>query len=69
MGAITLDPMLRSKLNGLNEPLEIRDEAGQAVGQFLPTHLYQQMMHRLAEAQCPYGAEELRNVLHNFEDE
>ena len=60
MGAITLDSALRSRLNGLNEPLEIRDEAGHAVGQFLPTALYQQMLHRLAEAQCPYSAEELR---------
>ncbi len=60
MGAIMLDPDLRAKLNGLNEPLELRDEAGQLVGQFLPTRLYQQMLHRLAESQCPYSAAELQ---------
>ena len=60
MSTITLDPILRSRVNGLDEPVEIRDEAGQVVGQFLPTRLYQQMLHRLAEARCPYSSAELQ---------
>ena len=36
MSKITLDATLRSKLNGLNESLEICDETGETVGHFLP---------------------------------
>src|ERR1700681_4766991 len=34
MSRVVLDPQLRSKLNGLNEQLEICDEAGKTLGHF-----------------------------------
>lgn len=59
MSRITLDPNLRTRLNGLNERLEVCDEAGEVVGHFVPEAEYQRMLYRLAELQCPYSAEEL----------
>jgi hypothetical protein len=62
MGAVTLDAVLRSKLNGLDEPLDIVDEAGRSVGHFLPARHYQQLLYRLAESQCPFDAQELNRM-------
>ena len=45
MSKITLDATLRSKLNGLNESLEICDEGGQTVGHFLPADVYRKIDH------------------------
>jgi hypothetical protein len=59
MSKVTLDPMLRAKLNGLSEPLEMCDESGKVVGHFLPAADYEKLMYRLAEAMCPYTPEEL----------
>jgi len=39
-----LDPQLRSKLNGLNEQLEICDEAGNTLGHFVPEALYRELL-------------------------
>lgn len=58
MSKIVLDDTLRSKLNGLNECLEICDETGATVGQFLPEKIYQKMLYQIAEAQCPHTPEE-----------
>ena len=58
MSKITLDPTLRAKLNGLNETLEICDEAGETVGHFLPADVYRKMIYQIAEAQCPHTKEE-----------
>ena len=44
MGKVVLDDALKSKLNGLNEPVEVCDEAGRTVGQFLPQELYQDLL-------------------------
>jgi hypothetical protein len=62
MSQITLDPALRAKLNGWAEPLEICDASGKLVGQFLPAAVYEKLVYRLAEAQCPYGSAELAQM-------
>jgi hypothetical protein len=41
---ILLDPELRAKLNGLDQPLEIRDDSGKTVGHFVPIGLYEEMV-------------------------
>jgi hypothetical protein len=40
MSQITVDDTLRARLRGLTEPLELRDEAGQTVGHYLPEAVY-----------------------------
>jgi len=45
MTKVTLDNDLRSKLNGLNVPLELCDESGQTVGHFLPEDQYRQLLY------------------------
>ena len=44
MSRIVLDPQLRTRLNGLNEPMEVCDEAGKTVGHFLPDGLYREFL-------------------------
>ena len=62
MSKITLDSTLRSKLNGLNEELEICDESGATVGHYVPAKVYRSMIYQIAEAQCPHTEEELREM-------
>ena len=50
MGKIVLDPQLRSKLNGLKDPLEICDESGQTLGHFLPDSLYREVLRACSKA-------------------
>lgn len=57
MSKVILDDTLRGKLNGLNEPLEICDETGRTVGQFLPQHVYQKLLY--ASVVTPYSEEEM----------
>ena len=59
MRQVTLDPSLRSQLNGLSEELEILDEKGQTLGHFLPAALYKKMLYAAVEASCPFSKEEL----------
>lgn len=59
MKQVTLDPSLRSKLNGLSEALEVLDEKGQTLGHFLPADLYKKMLYAAVEASCPFSKEEL----------
>jgi hypothetical protein len=40
MGKVILDAATRAKLNGLTEPLELYDEAGNLLGYCLPPKLY-----------------------------
>src|SRR5260370_39043497 len=40
MSRVMLDPQLRSNLDGLNDQVEICDEAGKTLGRFLPESLY-----------------------------
>lgn len=60
MTKLTLDPVLRSKLNGLDEPIEVCDEAGQTVGHFLPSSLYDDLFYAALSAESPHSKEELR---------
>ncbi len=59
MSKITLDSALRSKLNGLNEALEICDETGATVGHFVPAGAHRKFLYQIAESQCPYTREQL----------
>jgi hypothetical protein len=60
MSKVVLDAHLRSKLNGLSEPLEVCDEAGHTVGHFLPVHLYEELFYTALAAESPHSKEELR---------
>ncbi len=50
MDEIILDDALRSKLNGLNRQVQVRDEAGQRVGVFLPAEDYRILMTAVGDA-------------------
>jgi hypothetical protein len=58
MAKVVVDEELRAKLNGLQEKIELCDEAGQTLGLFLPTELYWRL--QLAADGCPYTYEELQ---------
>ncbi len=60
MGKLTLDSELRSKLNGLNEPMEVCDETGNTVGYFLPHPLYEDLFYTALAAESPHSKEELK---------
>ena len=60
MGRLTLDTDLRNKLNGLNEPMEVCDEAGHTVGHFLPADLYEELFYKALAAESPHSEEELK---------
>ena len=60
MTKLTLDADLRSKLNGLDEPLEVCDEFGRTVGHFLPSALYDELFYAALAAESPHSKEELR---------
>jgi len=51
MSKITLDPTLKTKLNGLNEPLELCDERGQTIGHFLPAETYRKYFYAWLRSQ------------------
>jgi hypothetical protein len=51
MSKITLDAALRTRLNGLNDSLELCDESGQTVGHFLPEPTYRQYFYAWLKAQ------------------
>jgi hypothetical protein len=57
MRTITLDPELRSKLNGLNQQVEIRDESGRTLGHYLPEDIYREMLRAWAKSQFADGPE------------
>jgi hypothetical protein len=56
MGTVILDDELKAKLNGLNQPLEIRDTSGKLVGRFIPEDEYLRMIYN--EAKLAFAAEE-----------
>jgi hypothetical protein len=60
MTRLTLDAGLRSKLNGLDEPIEVCDESGKTVGHFLPASLYDDLFYTALAAESPHSKEELR---------
>jgi hypothetical protein len=57
MSEIMLDPNLKAWLNGLNEKVELRDEAGQLVGVFLPAEDYLKYLY--ATVKIPFTPEEM----------
>ncbi len=57
MLAITLDPELRARLNGLTEHLEVRDEHGTTVGHFVPDEQYRELLYAWARAKFADPAE------------
>jgi hypothetical protein len=60
MGKITLNPDLRSKLNGLTETLEVCDESGTPIGMFLPLGEYKKLLRR--EVAVPFTEEQIRRL-------
>src|SRR5207245_1303803 len=60
MSKVTIDEILRSRLNGLNEELELCDESGRTLGHFLPPDIYRTFLYAYVESQCPYTQEELQ---------
>ena len=60
MSKLTLDADLRRRLDGLNEPLKVCDEAGQTVGHFLPAGLYEDLFLSAMAAESPHSKEELK---------
>ena len=53
MSRVILDPQLRSKLNGLDDQVEICDESGKTLGRFLPESLYRQLLLAWSKADLP----------------
>jgi hypothetical protein len=49
MNHITLDETLKAKLNGMKEPVEVRDEIGHVVGQFVPQKLFLKLYYAWAK--------------------
>lgn len=49
MGTVILDAELKAKLNGLNEPLDLRDPDGRLVGQFVPGDSYTHLLYEWAK--------------------
>lgn len=49
MNKIVLDAELKAKLNGLKETVEVRDEIGRVVGQFVPQKLYMKLLYAWAK--------------------
>jgi hypothetical protein len=51
MSKVILDAATQAKLNGLNQELELCDEAGKRLGYFLPDDLYAHLMCAIAKAE------------------
>ena len=45
MTKVIVDQSLRSKLNGLDEQVELCDESGRTMGHFLPDDLYRKLLY------------------------
>ena len=58
MGKVMLDTDLRSRLNGLDQHLEICDEQGKTLGHYLPAEQFDRLLYSLAETQRPPLSEE-----------
>ncbi len=60
MEKLQIDDALRSKLGGLSNHIEFRDEAGHVVGHFLPAKLYDDLFYAALARESPHSPEELR---------
>jgi hypothetical protein len=65
MSQIALDPSLKARLNGLNEKVELRDEAGKLVGVFLPADAYLKYLY--ATVEIPFTDEEIQQMWQDTE--
>jgi hypothetical protein len=57
MDTITLDPELQTRLNGLSKQITVVNEAGEAVGLFLPMQDYKALLRNLP---IPFSEEEIQ---------
>jgi hypothetical protein len=57
MSKVILDEVLRSKLNGLNEQVEVCDETGRTVGHYVPADVYQKL--QCVSIEFPFTEEEI----------
>ena len=60
MSKLELDAEMRSKLDGINDHVELCDETGKTVGHFLPTALYERMYYAALALESPHSPEELK---------
>jgi hypothetical protein len=59
---VIFDEVLRSRLNGLDAPVELCDQSGQTVGHVLPHDVYLKLLYDAARAQAT--EEELDRISH-----
>ncbi len=60
MNSADLNGELHTKLEGIDCPLVIKNEAGEAIGVYLPMNSYRGLQRALAEhVPCPFSEEEL----------
>ena len=50
MKKVTIDPELRSRLNGLTENIELCDEAGRTLAHLVPPDVYRELLHAWVDA-------------------
>jgi hypothetical protein len=62
MSKITLDESLRTKLNGLEQALELCDESGRTIGHFLTRRFIGKCYIGLPSRSVPYSAEEIASA-------
>ena len=60
MSHVTIDNNLSSRLHGLTESVELRDENGQVLGHFVPAAT--RPVELLPSDRCPYTAEQLQRM-------
>jgi hypothetical protein len=65
MSAVVIDSALRAKLNGLNQELEFRDEAGNLIGYFLPPKRHEKLLYAWAKSQV--SDEELEEARRDYQ--
>ena len=58
MSKVIVDETLRSRLNGLNEEIELCDESGRTLGHVLPVDAYKKLLYASFE-NPPFTAEEV----------
>jgi hypothetical protein len=51
MNKVIVDDALRSKLNGLNDDVELCDATGQTLGHFVPEDFYKELVYAWLNAQ------------------
>jgi hypothetical protein len=57
MTTVVIDATLRSKLNGLAEQVELRDESGETLGYCVPVAEYTRLLY--ASIKIPFSEEEI----------